>query len=124
MKYKLTIAYLSRVLLIFLACIVTATHAQETSPKEGSPAEGWPRLYESEGNKIIIYQPQDEKGRIYTNNIAEKINDWGLAENIKILNPGWPKSFTHYLSLSNFKKNFDKFSPFFKGSTRGTRERD
>jgi hypothetical protein len=56
MKTKFAIAHLGRILLFILACTVTTTqviHAQESAP-----VEGWPRVYESEGNKFIVYQPQ------------------------------------------------------------------
>lgn len=56
MKTKFAIAYSGRILLVILACIVTTTqviHAQESAP-----VEGWPRVYKSEGNKFIVYQPQ------------------------------------------------------------------
>jgi len=56
MKTKFTIAHLGSILLFILACIVTTT--QVTHAQESAPVEGWPRLYESDGDKIIVYQPQ------------------------------------------------------------------
>lgn len=56
MKHKFAIAHLNQILLVILACIVATTQA--TNAQESAPVEGWPRLYESEGNKFIVYQPQ------------------------------------------------------------------
>ena len=43
-----------------------------------------------EDKEIIIYQPQDERGRAYSNNIAEKIREWRQAGRIKALNSWYP----------------------------------
>ena len=56
MKTKFAIAHLGSILFVILACIVATT--QVTHAQESAPVEGWPRLYESEGNKFIVYQPQ------------------------------------------------------------------
>lgn len=56
MKRKFAISHLGPILLIILVCIVAIT--QVAHAEESVPVEGWPRLYESDGNKIIVYQPQ------------------------------------------------------------------
>ena len=40
---------------IFITIIMLSSIAYA---QESAPVEGWPRVYESEGNKLIVYQPQ------------------------------------------------------------------